>query len=74
MVDVGSSSTASQSTDDKNEFIAGKIEEYVASGDDDEVLWAAFQDNFADWIEDDFKIPKRTLVIKLRSVLRQRGV
>jgi hypothetical protein len=59
---------------DLDQYISNKIEEYLASSDDDEVLWSGYQEDFEKWTEVYFKTVKRNLASKLRQVLRLRGV
>jgi hypothetical protein len=60
--------------EDLDRHLTQKIEEYETTKEDDEVLWAIFQEDFEDWYESHFKTAKKSLVIKLRQMLRQRGV
>ena len=53
----------------KNHYISSKIEEYLASGNNNEVLWLGYQEDFKGWTEAHFKITKRNLVSKLRQFL-----
>jgi hypothetical protein len=62
------------SRDELDLYLTRKVEEYSSTTEDDEVLWAIFQEDFEHWHEPQFKAAKKSLVIKLRQILRQGGV
>ncbi|CAG8982035.1 hypothetical protein HYALB_00014011 [Hymenoscyphus albidus] len=59
---------------DLTKFVTEHIDKYEQMLDDDEVLWATFQEDFESWDEDHFITANKSQVIKLRKVLRRRGV
>ena len=55
--------------EDLDHYISSKIKEYLASGDDDEVLQSDYQEDFEGQTEAHFKTTKRNLVSKLCQFL-----
>ncbi len=60
---------------DKNDFVQKAITSYDREDMKNDTLWEQFRENFAEWIEDDFKIDVLNIRLRrLRNVLRKRDV
>jgi hypothetical protein len=60
---------------DKNDFVQKAITSYDREDMKNDTLWEQFRKNFAEWIEDDFKIDVLNICLRrLRNVLRKRNV
>jgi hypothetical protein len=60
---------------DKNDFVQKAITSYDREDMKNDTLWKQFKKNFAEWIEDDFKIDVLNIRLRrLRNVLRKRDV
>jgi hypothetical protein len=60
---------------DKNNFVQTAITSYDRENMKNDTLWEQFRENFAEWIEDDFKIDVLNIRLRrLRNVLRKRDV
>jgi hypothetical protein len=60
---------------DKNDFIQKAITSYDREDMKNDTLWEQFRKNFAEWIEDDFKINVSNICLRrLRNILRKRDV
>lgn len=67
--------TADDDKDALDLFINDKIDKYKSQNLDDEELWLTYvEDDFKNWTEELFETASRTVVSKLRAVLRYRGV
>ncbi len=59
----------------KNDFVQKAINSYDREDMKDDTLWEQFRENFAEWIEDDFKIDVLNIRLRrLRNALRKRDV
>jgi len=61
-------------TDDVEEYIKAKQEEYQSYGWKDDDLWEQFKDDFSDFTEEIFKTCNLQALRQLRSFLRTRGI
>ncbi len=60
---------------DKNDFVQKAINSYDREDMKNDTLWEQFRENFAEWIEDDFKIDVLNIRLRrLRNALRKRDV
>jgi hypothetical protein len=60
---------------DKNDFIQTAITSYDREDIKNDTLWKQFKENFAEWIEDDFKIDVLNIRLRrLRNAMRKRDV
>jgi hypothetical protein len=60
---------------DKNDFVQKAITSYDREDMKNDTLWKQFRENFAEWIENDFKIDVLNIRLRrLRNALRKRNV
>ncbi len=60
---------------DKNNFVQAAITSYDREDMKNDTLWKQFREDFAEWIEDDFKINVLNIRLRrLRNALRKRDV